>query len=130
MSTHATGSLSVKHWEEKPYSEIEGGPKLTHVEGINTYSGDIEGEGTLAYLMIYGEKGVEYSGMERVAGRMGGKSGSFILRHTGTYVDGVAKNESSIIPGSATGEFRGISGRGTMNADHEKALYTLDYDFE
>jgi hypothetical protein len=44
MTIHATGSFEVKSWDEKPYSEIDGQPKLTHAEVVYAYHGDLEGE--------------------------------------------------------------------------------------
>ena len=53
MTIHATGSFEVKSWDEKPYSEIDGQPKLTRADVVYAYHGDLEGEGKIAYLMCY-----------------------------------------------------------------------------
>jgi len=46
MTIHATGSFEVKSWNEQPYSEIDGQPKLTRAEVVYAYHGDFEGEGS------------------------------------------------------------------------------------
>ena len=44
-------SPNVNEWDEKPYNEIEGEPKLTRASLTQTYQGDIVGEGTVEYLI-------------------------------------------------------------------------------
>jgi len=58
MSTHATATFELKSWEEKPYDEMEGGPKLTRASNTKSFKGDIKGEGTLEYLMVYRDDGL------------------------------------------------------------------------
>ena len=132
MTTHAaSSSFTVKSWDEKPYDEQEGQPKLTHAEVVYTYQGDLDAEGHITYLMCYSSNGIAYyTGYERVTGRLGGRAGSFILQHTGTFEDGVAQSTVTVVPGSATGELSGLTGSGRGVAHHEPpAEFTLDYDF-
>ncbi len=132
MSTHATATFQVKSWDEKPYNEIDDVPKLTRVSVSKSFSGDIEGEGTLEYLMIQHDDGsASFVGLERVVGRVGDRSGSFVLQHTGTFEEGTAKDAFSVVPGSGTGDLRGLRGEGSFAAAHaENYPITLDYDFE
>ncbi len=132
MSTHATATFQVKSWDEKPYDEIDDGPKLTRVSVTKSFAGDIEGEGTLEYLMIQRDDGsASFVGLERVVGRVGDRSGSFVLQHTGTYEEGTAKDAFSVVPGSGTGDLRGLRGEGSFASAHaENYPITLDYDFE
>jgi hypothetical protein len=46
-------SSNVNEWDERPYNEIEGKPKLTRASETQTYRGDIVVEGTIEYLMLY-----------------------------------------------------------------------------
>src|SRR5438128_1040524 len=76
----AKGTRELKKWEEKTYSEIQGGPKLTTSTVINSLQGDIEGEAKLEYLMMYRADGsATCVGLEQVTGRLGDRSGSFVL---------------------------------------------------
>ena len=137
MSTHATGTHDMKTWDEKtwdgkPANEVSGA-KLTRASVTNSFHGDIEGEGTLEYLMTYRDDGsASYVGLERVVGRIGDRAGSFVLQHSGTFAGGAAKTTWSVVPGSATGDLRGLRGEGGFVAHHGEpsASYTLDYDFE
>src|SRR5262249_60895969 len=57
MSTHATGTFEGKSWNEQPYDEPEGRPKLARASVSNAFHGDVEGESTLEYLMLYRDGG-------------------------------------------------------------------------
>ena len=133
MSTHATGTFEGKSWDEKPYHEIDGGPKLTRASVTNAYRGDVEGDGTLEYLMIYRDAGTaDFLGLERVVGRIGDRSGSFVLQQSGTYEAGTAKGTWFVVPGSGTGDLRGLRGEGgyVAHQGQQTAPFTLDYDLE
>lgn len=131
-TVHATGTFKATSWDEKPYAELEGAPKLTHAHVTNSYHGDIEGEGTSDSLMFYGDEGpATYFGFERVVGRLGGRSGSFVLEGTGTWKDGVATTTWSVVPGSGTEQLRGLRGQGGFAAGSGlEVSYSLDYNFE
>lgn len=113
MQLEAT--FEIAGWDEQPFVEWEGG-KLTRANVSTKYAGAIEGGSILEYLMSYGSDGsVSYVGMERVNGTAGGRSGGLTLRHIGTFSDGAAKSELTVVGGS--GDFEGASGTGSMVAD-------------
>ena len=132
MEKHAKATFALKSWDEKTYNEIEGSPKLTRASVTKSYQGDIEGEGKLEYLMMYRSAGsASFIGLERVVGSVGGRSGSFVLQHRGTFEGGVAKVILSVVPGSGTGDLRAIRGEGGFDAGHQPPYaMTLDYGFE
>jgi len=122
----------MKSWEENPYQEMEGGRKLTRASVTNAFSGDIEGESTLDYLMAYSDDDTAFFvGMERIDGRIGDRAGSFVLQQTGTYKDGTVNASWIVVPGSGTGELVGLTGEGGFVwAGHEakSTAYGLDYE--
>ena len=126
----ANARFAIKSWDEKPYSEGQDLPKLTRASVTKTYTGDIEGEGQVEYLMMYrGDGSATFVGLERVVGRIGGKSGSFVLQRTGTFESGLAKESYSVIPGSATGELQGLAGDGASAVGHGmEHPFTLSYE--
>jgi hypothetical protein len=72
-----------------------------------------------------------FIGLQHVAGRLGDRSGEFVLEASGTFDGKVAEGEWSVVPGSATGELAGLRGTGGFNAPHgPEASVTLDYDFD
>ena len=132
MKTHAKATFDVKAWDEKPYNEMSGLPKLTRVSATKSYQGDIAGEGKLEYLMMYRDDGsASFVGMERVEGSVGGRSGSFVLQHSGTFKSGIATVTLLVVTGSGTGDLRGLRGNGEFSVGHKPPYaVTLDYDFE
>lgn len=132
MTTHAEITMSLKSWDEQPFSEVEGGPKLARATVSIGYSGAIEGEGSLVYLMTYhSDEDVRSIGLERVSGRLGERAGSFVLEHDCVLADGAAVDTVTVVPGSATGELGGLRGAGRFVWEHgEDGRLTLDYDFD
>ena len=53
MTSTATGSFEIKGWDEKTYTEIEGGRKLTRASVAQAFTGDLVGEGAVEWLMCY-----------------------------------------------------------------------------
>ena len=130
MKKRASAQFAIKNWDEKPYSEGPDLPKLTRASVAKTFTGDIEGEGSVEYLMMYrGDGSAAFVGLERVVGRIDGKSGTFVLQRSGVFEGGLAKESYSVVPGSATGELRGLQGEGTTAVGHGmEHPFTLDYD--
>jgi hypothetical protein len=79
MKKTANARFAIKNWDEKPYSEGPDLPRLTRASVTKTFAGDIEGEGQVEYLMMYrGDGSATFVGLERVVGRIGGKTGTFV----------------------------------------------------
>jgi len=130
MKKSANARFAIKNWDEKPYSEGQDLPRLTRASVRKTFTGDIEGEGQVEYLMMYRNDGsATFVGLERVVGRIGGKSGTFVLQRLGVFESGQAKESYSVIPGSATGDLRGLRGDGSSAVGHGlEHPFTLDYE--
>ena len=119
MKKSANARFAIKRWDEKPYSEGQNQPRLTRASVTKTYTGDIEGEGQVEYLMMYRSDGsATFVGLERVVGRIGGKTGTFVLQRTGIFESGQAKESYSVILGSATGDLQGLLGDGSSAVGH------------
>lgn len=96
MRNSANARFHITSWDEQPYSEGEGLPRLTQASVVKTYTGDIEGDGQVEYLMMYRSDGsATFVGLERVAARIGGRSGVFVLQRSGVFEDGQAKESVS-----------------------------------
>lgn len=126
MTKTAAARFAIKNWDEEPYSEGADLPKLTRASVEKTFTGDIEGEGHVEYLMMYRSDGTAtFVGMERVTGRVDGRSGSFVLQRIGRFENGLATESYTVIPGSGTGELRGLRGEGESSVGHG-----LEHPFE
>jgi hypothetical protein len=130
MKKVANARFSIKSWDEKPYSEGPDMPKLTRASVTKSYTGDIEGDGQVEYLMMYRSDGsASFVGLERVVGRIAGKTGVFVLQRTGVFESGEAKESYTVIPGSTTGELRGLQGDGLSAVGHgAEHPFTLNYE--
>ena len=130
MKRSANARFAIKSWDEKPYSEGQDQPKLTRASVTKTYTGDIEGEAQVEYLMMYRSDGsATFVGLERVVGRIAGKIGTFVLQRTGKFESGQAKESYSVIPGSATAELQGLLGDGSSAVGHGmEHPFTLSFE--
>lgn len=130
----ADGTVDVKTWDEQPYDEAEGELQLARAEVTITFAGDIQGQGSLVYLMAYGDGGrTGFVGLERVVGHLGGRAGSFVLEHRGVHHEAAVHGAWSVVPGTGTGELCGLRGSGSYVWDGPHGTpgsYTLDYDFD
>ena len=125
---HAKAMFKIVSWDEEPFDEPECGPKLTRAHVKKSFEGDLSGTGNLIYVMTYLDGGASFSGFEKVAGSLGGRTGTFVLRHTGSYDGEKATTECEVVPGSGTDELAGLSGTGGFSAGHaEEHEMTLDY---
>ena len=131
MKTTAKARFAITSWDEKPYSEAPGQPKLTRASVVRTFTGDIEGEGQVQYLMMYrGDGTAVVVGLERIIGRIAGRAGTFVLQRIGVFEGGLAKESYAVVPGSATGDLRGLSGDGTSAVGHGlEHPFELSYEF-
>jgi hypothetical protein len=90
----------------------------------------LEGDGSVEWLMFYREDGTaSFVGMQHVVGRIGSRSGSFVLETSGSYDGKTARASWSIVPGSGTNGLSGLHGSETYVAGHgSTAEITLEYE--
>ena len=132
MTTDTKCTFQITGWDEKTYQEIEGSAKLSNAKVTQSYTGAIEGTSTIEYLMSYTVHGTAtFVGLERVSGTVDGKTGTFVLQHTGEFSEGKARSSWSIVPGSGTGDLASLRGSGNYVAGHgEPAQVSFTYTFE
>jgi hypothetical protein len=125
---NASAPFTNDRYDEEAYAEADG-IELSRVHISRTFTGDLEGGSTAELMMAKSEGGGGYVGLDRITGRLGGKSGSFVFQHTGIMGPEGVTNTGTIVPGSGTGELEGITGDGTMLADEEgNHILTLVYE--
>lgn len=130
MSTRAITAFTAKSWDEKPYDEFDEGRKLTRASVTYTYTGDLEGEGKAEYLMIYTVDGTGHAiALERVVGKIGGRSGSFVVQHDGTFKATGVKNRWFVVPGSGTGDLQGLTGGGEFEISGQ-GPYSITFEYD
>jgi hypothetical protein len=131
MKTTGNASFTTKTWEETPYIEVDSERKLTRTRATFVYEGDLQGESTMDYLMSYCPNGLgSFVGLERFVGRLGGRLGSFVIQHTGTFDAKSVATDWDFVPGSATDELTGLHGGGKIVlAGHGAYPISFEYDF-
>ena len=126
----ATITFKILGWDEGPFDEPEDGPKLTRAHIRKSFDGDLVATGNLMYVMTYlGEGNATFLGFEKVTGSLGGRPGSFVLRHTGAYDGEQATATLEVVPGSGTGELEGLSGSGGFAAGHAEQ-HDMAFEYE
>ena len=82
--------------------------------------------------MCYREdKTADFVGLQRFVGRIGSRSGSFVMQTRGSFDGTEAKGGLDVVAGSGTEELSGITGTGAFAAPlGSTASVELDYDFE
>jgi hypothetical protein len=118
-------------YDEEPY-DGGGGTVLGRIHIARTFEGDLEGESSAELLTARTETGsAAYVALDRIACRLGDRSGSFVLVHHGTVSEEGSANAASVVPDSATGELAGLRGRGSISvAEDGTHMLTLEYEFD
>jgi hypothetical protein len=130
--THAEAKIAVQTYEPEVYDESAGAPTLVRIHVEEQFSGDIEGAGVANFLQVsLAEDSASFVGLERVTGRVGDRSGTFVLQDEGTLEGTTVSGRWFVVPGSGTAELDGLRGEGGFTAQvGEGAVVTLDYWFE
>ena len=130
--THATGRIDVKVYQPSTYDQPADGPALFRIHVEEEFTGEIAGSGVAEFLQTASsESEASFVGIERVTGRLGGRSGTFVFQDQGTLKDGTVSGSWFVVPGSGTGELRGLRGEGGFTAAlGQDADISLDYWFE
>jgi hypothetical protein len=65
--------------------------------------------------------------MERVTGTLKGRTGSFVLQHSGTMTRGTPQLSVTVVPDSGTAQLVGLTGTITIKIDNGKHSYEFEY---
>jgi hypothetical protein len=129
ITDHATGAFEVKITPQKPDNkEAEAG--LSRMSGDKHYHGDLEGTGHVEMLATSATapRSGAYVALERVTGKLKGRSGTFTLCHTGIMNRGMPDLTILVVPDSGTEELTGLSGKMKINiAADGKHSYEMEY---
>lgn len=128
MQKTAKGAFEVK---VVPIAQTEyaGGTTLGRFSLAKTFHGDLEGTGAgemlTAGTSVAGSAG--YVAIERVEGTLGGRTGSFVLQHSGSMAHGEQSLTITVVPDSGTGELAGLAGKLQITIDGKAHFYTFAY---
>jgi hypothetical protein len=68
-----------------------------------------------------------YVAIEKVSGTLHGRSGTFILQHSGTMTRGTPQLVITVVPDSGTGQLAGLTGKMMINIADGKHSYDFEY---
>jgi hypothetical protein len=127
VTMHATGTFEVKLTPQPPEDKADA--SLGRMTIDKQFHGDIEG--TSKGQMLTGMAPVKGSGgyvaIERVEGTLKGRTGRFILQHTGTMSHGAYQLSVTVVPDSGTGQLEGLTG--SMNIIITDGKHSYDFAY-
>ncbi len=131
-STHAEATTRVHKYQPTVYDKPQQGPALARIHLEERFDGDIEGNGIVECLQASNADGsASLVGIERVAGTIAGKQGTFLLQIAAQVTGKNMTAEWSVIPGSGTDQLARLRGRGGFRAQLGASGHvTLDYWYE
>jgi hypothetical protein len=128
VTGHASGTFEVKLAPQKEEGGADTG--LGRMSIDKQFHGDLEGTSkgfmlSSAATVVKGSGG--YVAMERVSGTLKGRTGSFVLHHSGTMTRGAAQLSVTVVPDTGSGQLEGITGTMTIKIDEGKHSYEFEY---
>jgi len=125
----AKGTFEVQMRPEPP-SSTEDGVVVGRARLDKQFAGDLVGASQGEMLSARGPVATSagYVAIERVAGALGGKRGSFVLQHNGVMDRGAASLSCTVVPDSATGELAGLRGTLAIEIVDKQHRYAFDYE--
>lgn len=129
--TTAEAKITVHRSETLPFDQTPS-PALAEIRLNETFSGDIEGESTVrAFQVVRDDRSASMVSMQRFRGKLGGRSGTFVLQGSEIVANGRIKATWFVVPGSGTGELSGLRGEGGFEGGFgQGSTGTLSYWFE
>ena len=126
MTKHASGAFEVKM---NPQVDDKGEPTVGRMSLDKQFHGDLEAgsKGQMLAVMTDVSGSAGYVAMERVNGKLHGRSGTFALQHSGTMTRGTPQLIITVVPDSGTGELAGLAGTMIINIIDGKHFYEFDY---
>jgi hypothetical protein len=128
VATHASGTFEVKLNPQPPDDKTEGST-LGRMSIDKQFHGDLEGRAKGQMLTagteVKGSAG--YVAIERVTGTLNGRSGSFVLQHSGMLTRGAAQQSITVVPDSGSGQLVGLAGKMTVTIAAGKHSYDFEY---
>ena len=125
----ARGPMDVDIQPEPPFLD-ESGVTLSRNAVSKTFHGEMAGTSEAQMIAAFtatpGSAG--YVAIEHFTGSVEGKSGSFVMQHSGLMNRGDAQLTVTIVPDSGSGELTGISGTLDIDNIDGQHSYALNYD--
>jgi len=130
MTSRATGTFEVKVIPQVAPADADTGFEAVGRMLLDKqFDGDLEatskGQMLAAATAVKGSAG--YVAMEQVDGTLHGRTGTFVLQHSGTMNRGEPQLSVTVVPDSGTGRLVGLTGRMDIIIEGGKHSYEFEY---
>lgn len=116
----------------EPACDLGDGVQAGHFRIDKRFHGPLDAS-SVVHMLAVGtevEGSAAYVAVERIAGSIEGREGSFLMQHSGTMDRGAPSLSLTVVPDSANGGLEGLSGRMAIDIVDGRHYYTLDYSLE
>ena len=123
--THATGTFDVKMTPLPSEDDLP----ISRMRLDKQFHGDLHGssQGQMLAVGTEVEGSAGYVAIEKVTGSLNGRSGTFVLQHSGLMNRGMPQLTISVVPDSGTNELKGLAGTMMIIIADGKHSYEFDY---
>ena len=123
VTQRATGTFEVK------MAPLATDAPLGRMSLDKRFQGDLQGtgKGEMLAAMTPVEGSAAYVAIEQVSGTLAGRTGTFVLQHTGVMNRGAQHLTITVVPDSGTGELTGLTGRMNIIIAEGKHSYEFEY---
>ncbi len=128
MTAHASGTFEVKLSPQGQDDKAEGS-SLGRMTIDKQFHGDLEGA-SKGQMLVAGtdvKNSAGYVAIERITGTLHGRSGGFVLQHSGIMTRGAPQQNITVVPDSGTAQLAGLAGRMTIVIEGGKHSFTFEY---
>jgi hypothetical protein len=129
VNSHARGAFDVK---TIPQPADEEGVAIGRLLLDKQFHGDLEAtsKGQMLAVRTGVANSAGYVAMEQVTGTLLGRTGSFVLQHSGTMNRGEQELLITVVPDSGTGELAGLMGTMMIIIEGGKHSYDFEYSID
>lgn len=122
------GEFEVRR-EVQPMVEMGDGAQAAHMRFDKVFHGPLAATGVV-HMFAVGtatEGSAAYVAVERIAGTLDGRTGSFFMQHNGTMDRGAPSLTVSVVPDSGTDALTGLRGTLAIEIVDGRHFYRFDY---
>jgi Protein of unknown function (DUF3224) len=128
MTTRASGTFDVNLSPQAPDDKSDNSA-VGRLLIDKQFHGDLEAisKGQMLAAMTAVEGSAGYVAIEQVSGTLHGRTGTFVLQHSGTMNRGTPQLTVAVVPDSGTGELSGLAGKLEIKIANGKHSYEFEY---
>lgn len=129
MTTRASGTFEVKLSPQAPDDDKPESAAVGRLVLDKQFHGDLEATSKGQMLAVQTTGGsAGYVAMEKVSGTLQGRTGTFVLQHSGTMTRGTPQLSVSVVPDSGTEELAGLAG--TMEIIIADGQHSYEFEYQ